>query len=201
MSDKSPSLERLTQALHLPHFENGNCLTLSNGTEVRLRYFSPRFFLELIRDAARRWPDPIPPVITVDGFDGKREESNPHDPEYKRLTMEALNKRSNFVTDAMLLFGVETGIPDSWKRQAEYLELGLPDNPDALHIYYLRNFVLVDESDYRRVIGALKQRSTVTEEGVAEASARFQREGNGTADHGLPPAPLGDHGGDGVGAG
>jgi len=58
MSDngRMPDVDAAAVKLGLPPRGPENALTLSNGATLRLKFFSPVFFLQLVAEAARRWP-------------------------------------------------------------------------------------------------------------------------------------------------
>lgn len=199
---KRITVARVASKLGYPRKTDKNQVELSNGTCIRLTFFAPEFYLDLLRDAMERWPEPEVPVIHIENaFDGAKDEPNPNDPEYLAKVNEARNKQANYMTDALLMLGVECEVPAQWKRRMEKLNKVLPKDPDDLKIYYLRNFVLTVEEDYSRVLLSLQRRVVVTEQGVAEAAARFKSDIPESTDHSVPAEGIGDSGGSGVGDG
>lgn len=201
MAKKRITTARVAKKLGLPRKPDRNQVFLSNGTRIRLSFFAPQFYQELLRDAMERWPEPEAPIIHVEAFDGAHDEANPNDPDYLKRVDEQRSAQGRYVTDALLLLGVDCDVPAEWKRRMEKVGKTLPKDADELKLYYLKNFALTVGSDYTLVLRSLARGVMVTDEGVAEAAARFKSDLSQPTDHGLPTQEVGDTSGTGVGDG
>ncbi|RLC88756.1 MAG: hypothetical protein DRJ03_01520 [Chloroflexi bacterium] len=151
----------------------GDTVTLSSGYRAIVRPVSSR----LIMEAQRSVKDPKPPMQDV----GKgRKEPNYDHPEYRAAMLEAEEKRSEAVSDIVLLFGVDLvdGVPkdDGWLKKLRQLERmgtisleGYDLESSADREYVFKKYVAVNPPDVR-LIGML---ASVTPEEVDAAIAGF----------------------------
>jgi len=181
MTNKSPAVEL---AKRERSDGDKNVLTLSSGVRVRIRPVSGW----LIDDVMTRIKDPRVP--TWYNPDREREEDNPNDPQYLADMREASGRRIDAMLDTIVLFGMELvdGMPedDTWFRKLQRLEkLGHidlsaydMDDPVDKEFVYKRRFAISNAHDLLIV----RERSSVTEEDVANATNSFPSDGEGGSD-------------------
>lgn len=159
-------------------------VTLSSGVVLKLKPIPPLLLDKLVN---KSFPIPEPPTITVEGFDGKHDEPNPHDPAYKATVAAIRRKQAETMIDLAILRGTDVELPEDESWIADLAELGI----DAGETYNQRRnawvrFVLIETSDdLSKVVNAVSILSGVRESDIAEAEARFRRNGAGPAADGL----------------
>ena len=156
--------------------------TLSTGHRARLVPVATSL-IETVRTQVKD-----PPVPMWTNPDKDREEENPNDPAYIRALVEAHDRRTAAVMDALMLFGVELldGVPkdDGWLNNLRLLErhgqldLGDLDLDDPLdRAFAFKKFIAISSEDYTAVM----ELSGVTASGVAAQAEMFPGTAEGPA--------------------
>lgn len=149
-------------------------VTLSTGVVLKLKPIPPLLLDKLIN---KSFPVPEPPTITVDGFDGKHDEPNPHDPAYKATVAAIRRQQSDKTIDLTLMRGVDVELPEDvgWIADLEELGIEVGETYNQRRHAYVRFVLLERTSDLNRVIIQVMALSGVRESDIAEAEARFRR--------------------------
>jgi len=182
MTEKSPAVEL---AKRERSEGNDNVLTLSSGVRVRINPVSSWLVDEVVNSIKN------PLVPTWYNPDREREEENPNDPQYQAGLQDAMRRRIDAMLDTVVLFGMELvdGLPtdDGWLHKLQKLErLGHVDlsafdfdDPVDREFAYKRRFAISNAKD----LVLVRQRCSVSEEDVANATDSFPGDSEGITDN------------------
>lgn len=145
-----------------------------SGVELRLGSLSVELYNQIIDTGTRRHPVPEVPKVEVRNRNETWNEENPDDPDYQAAVNRADIERGNFITDALLTFGVETEPDERFLRRARRFGLELPEDPDDLKLHWLRQHVLAADADASLVLTALLGRFLPREEQIRAAARELK---------------------------
>lgn len=161
-------------------------LTLTSGVRVRVKPVSSQF-----RDMAQaRIPDPEVPMWHDPAED--RDVPNPDDPAYRKALEDVALKRSQAVTDALVMFGVELvdGMPQDgdWLERLQFMAKHAMIELDGFDLdcpidreYLYKRYVVIADADWAYLWPALNEKRQAALEHAAQL---FRRKGAGNADSG-----------------
>lgn len=147
--------------------------TFSDGTEVEIRDV-PSLALEHILNSEAGKPT-VPMVEVAIARGHKRKEPNPNDPAYQGALAVWNAQKQKRTMMFLITKGVKDDPPEEFIE--EYVQY-LPDGASREELKYLwLADKLEDEREIARLTETLLSQTTVTEEGLEEAAAKFPRDG------------------------
>lgn len=150
-----------------------------SGRRVSIRKFSFNTF-RLMRDKVEKDLGDYPevPVQAVEYPNGVINEPNPQDPEYQKRLAEFRRKVNDELNDIIIDYSVVAELSDADKAEvmalreelrAKGIELAMTDKQ-----VFLKHICLTTPEELNDLLNACMRRSLVTEDGRADAKARFQ---------------------------
>lgn len=145
------------------------------GEVVQIRKVSPLLLMQL----QNRYPEPKPPMQTVDYGDGPKLEPNPASPEYAA----ALRQHQVDMERRIRKLLIQRGVVIEWndERKAALADLRAywsAENGEELEgsdeVVYVSYIAMGSDADFEELIAAILQRSQPTEAKVSETLERLK---------------------------
>lgn len=171
---------------------NSDVVTISNGISFKTKAVPYKFIIKL----NKRYKNPPAPKVYLE--DKGREIVNYSDPQWEADCAELQEEKGMAMLELLVGLGTEiNNIPanmyspadQGWVDEiAPFLDEGeiIPDAGKARYVAWVLYYALINPLDMTKVASKIQAKMGVTEEGAAEAMARFQRNEGRTAD----PEPV-----------
>lgn len=162
--------------------------TTSAGIDLLYGPFPGALYWDIMARALELFPDPDPPMKTIEVVDGTEQVEDLDDQEYKTKLAQAQLERHGFMGEAMLEMCIKIVTPD-WEKIAEriadkWLKDPLPDNTEDRKVWFLGKYALRTPKDWE-IYSKIRRFSQIEDDEVRQRTEFFR--GDVAGDEGTGP--------------